>query len=104
MPRRLSEDESRRVFFQIIQAVDHLHSYGITHRDIKLENVLFCGGGSSSGLIGAEIKLIDFGFSTVCQPGKRLKVFCGTPSCELIALTWELSDIESAYVKLLFGS
>jgi serine/threonine protein kinase len=27
-----------------------------------------------------NIKLIDFGFSTVCQPGKKLKIFCGTPS------------------------
>lgn len=74
---RLSEDESKRIFFQILQAVDYLHSFGITHRDIKLENVLFIGGSAS-----AEIKLIDFGFSTVCQPGKRLKVFCGTPSCK----------------------
>ena len=45
---------------------------GVTHRDIKLENVLFADN--------KDIKLIDFGFSTVCQPGKRLKVFCGTPS------------------------
>jgi serine/threonine protein kinase len=45
---------------------------GVTHRDIKLENVLFTDT--------RDIKLIDFGFSTVCQPGKRLKVFCGTPS------------------------
>jgi serine/threonine protein kinase len=45
---------------------------GVTHRDIKLENVLFANAN--------DIKLIDFGFSTVSQPGKRLKVFCGTPS------------------------
>jgi serine/threonine protein kinase len=70
--RRLSEDESRRIFFQILQSIDHLHMLGVTHRDIKLENVLFANAN--------DIKLIDFGFSTVCQPGKRLKVFCGTPS------------------------
>lgn len=70
--RRLSEDESRRIFFQILQAVEHLHMLGVTHRDIKLENILFAEN--------KDIKVIDFGFSTVCQPGKRLKVFCGTPS------------------------
>ena len=70
--RRLSEDESRKIFFQIMQSVEHLHMLGVTHRDIKLENVLFANSN--------DIKLIDFGFSTVCQPGKRLKVFCGTPS------------------------
>ena len=70
--RRLSEEESRRIFFQILQAVEHLHMLGVTHRDIKLENILFAEN--------KDIKVIDFGFSTVCQPGKRLKVFCGTPS------------------------
>lgn len=70
--RRLSEDESRRIFFQLIQAIDYLHVMGVAHRDIKLENVLF---GDSK-----DIKLIDFGFSTVCVPGKKLRVFCGTPS------------------------
>ena len=70
--KRLSEDESRGIFFQVVQAVEYLHSYGISHRDIKLENILFDGD--------RNIKLIDFGFSTVCQHGKRLKVFCGTPS------------------------
>lgn len=73
--RRLSEEESKRIFFQIMQAIEHLHGLGVSHRDVKLENVLFAND--------KEIKLIDFGFSTVCQPGKRLKVFCGTPSCKL---------------------
>ena len=55
-----------------MQAIDHLHDLGVSHRDVKLENVLFADD--------KNIKLIDFGFSTVCQPGKKLKVFCGTPS------------------------
>jgi len=70
--RRLTEEESRRIFFQILQAIEYLHGLGVSHRDVKLENVLFAND--------RDIKLIDFGFSTVCQPGKRLKVFCGTPS------------------------
>eukprot|EP01041_Mallomonas_annulata_P009083 gene9083-18820_t len=70
--RRLSEEESRRIFFQLLQAMDYLHNLNFVHRDIKLENVLFGEG--------KDIKLIDFGFSTVHQHGKRLRVFCGTPS------------------------
>ena len=74
--RRLSEDESKRIFYQILQSIEHLHAQGVSHRDVKLENVLFTHADSSS----KDVKLIDFGFSTFCQPGKRLKVFCGTPS------------------------
>lgn len=70
--RRLSEDESRKIFFQLVQAVEYLHSQNIIHRDIKLENVLFTDS--------KDIKLIDFGFSTIAQNGKKLRVFCGTPS------------------------
>jgi hypothetical protein len=99
--RRLSEEESRKIFVQILQAIDYLHNtLSVAHRDVKLENVLFVGqtsgsssgggGGSGSSTNGNEVtsggfkgdvKLIDFGFSTVCPPGKKLKVFCGTPSC-----------------------
>jgi serine/threonine protein kinase len=70
--KRLSEDESKRIFFQLVQSVDYLHQHCIIHRDIKLENVLFDKN--------KDIKLIDFGFSTVSPDGKKLKVFCGTPS------------------------
>ena len=41
-------------------------------RDIKLENVLFTEA--------KDVKLIDFGFSTINPAGKRIKIFCGTPS------------------------
>ena len=70
--RRLSEEESRRIFFQLLQAMEYLHAQSVIHRDIKLENVLFGEG--------KDVKLIDFGFSTSSQPGKKLRVFCGTPS------------------------
>ena len=79
--RRLSEEESQRIFYQVLTAIDHLHSVGVTHRDIKLENVLFVDSKDNR-----DVKLIDFGFSTVCQPGKKLKVFCGTPSCKCCVL------------------
>ena len=70
--KRLEESEARSIFRQIIEALDYCHSLGISHRDIKLENILIdpqhC------------IKLIDFGFSTCFSNEKKVKLFCGTPS------------------------
>ena len=36
----LSEYEARRMFRQMVSAVDHLHQMGVVHRDLKLENIL----------------------------------------------------------------
>lgn len=69
--RKLSEEEARQILFQLLQALEYIHSQHIAHRDIKLENVLFDED--------HNIKLIDFGFSVACKD-RRLKVFCGTPS------------------------
>lgn len=54
---RLSENESRVLFAQLISAVDYCHSQSVCHRDLKLENILLKEPGSTS------IKITDFGFS-----------------------------------------
>lgn len=45
----------------------------MTHRDIKLENILL-------DETRTRVKLIDFGFSTCIPHEKKVKIFCGTPS------------------------
>ncbi|CAL5363496.1 unnamed protein product [Camellia sinensis] len=52
---RLKEDESRRYFQQLINAVDYCHSRGMYHRDLKPENLLL----DSFGVL----KVSDFGLS-----------------------------------------
>lgn len=37
---QLDEKESRRLFQQIISAVDYCHRHMVVHRDLKPENVL----------------------------------------------------------------
>ena len=52
------EDRASRLMRDMLSAVHYLHSRGIVHRDLKLENFLFEAKNSSSPLV-----LIDFGLS-----------------------------------------
>jgi serine/threonine protein kinase len=54
--RRMDELTAKRIFYQLMSALDYLHSKCIAHRDIKLENVMLDRS--------MNAKLIDFGFST----------------------------------------
>ena len=48
----LSETRIKSYIYQLLKAIDHMHSRGIFHRDIKPENVLISGD---------LLKLADFG-------------------------------------------
>ncbi|XP_055801106.1 CBL-interacting serine/threonine-protein kinase 24 [Solanum dulcamara] len=70
---RLSEDEARRYFQQLIDAIAHCHSKGIYHRDLKPENLLLD--------IQGNLKVSDFGLSALPQQGvELLYTTCGTPN------------------------
>lgn len=53
------ENQAASIFFKILRCINYLHNIGICHRDIKPENFMF-----ESSCEDADIKLIDFGFST----------------------------------------
>ncbi|XP_021763838.1 CBL-interacting serine/threonine-protein kinase 23-like [Chenopodium quinoa] len=72
---RLKEDEARKYFQQLINAVDYCHSRGVFHRDLKPENLLL----DTKGVL----KVSDFGLSALAQQVREdglLHTTCGTPN------------------------
>jgi len=69
---KLSENEARHFFKQILSAVDFCHSNNIIHRDLKDKNILLD--------FQSNIKLIDFGLSNFSDGVLRDRTYCGTPA------------------------
>ncbi|KAG0268135.1 Protein kinase [Actinomortierella ambigua] len=69
---RLSEDEARRFFQQIVCAVEYCHRHKIVHRDLKPENLLLDPS--------MNVKIGDFGLSNIMTDGDFLKTSCGSPN------------------------
>ncbi|XP_021889567.1 CBL-interacting serine/threonine-protein kinase 9 isoform X2 [Carica papaya] len=72
---KLKEEEARRYFQQLIDAVDYCHSRGVYHRDLKPENLLLDKFG--------VLKVSDFGLSALSQQVREdglLHTACGTPN------------------------
>jgi serine/threonine protein kinase len=69
----LAEDECKRIFSQLVEAVNYMHGCKIIHRDIKLENIMVNGE--------KNIKIIDFSLGCFLSPhtSRILSSFCGTP-------------------------
>jgi 5'-AMP-activated protein kinase catalytic alpha subunit len=69
---RLSEDEARKIFQQIISSIEYSHQDKIAHRDLKPENLLLDEN--------HNIRLIDFGLANIMRDSIALKTACGSPN------------------------
>ncbi|XP_060949814.1 maternal embryonic leucine zipper kinase [Limanda limanda] len=71
---RLSEEETRVFFRQIVSAMAYVHSQGYAHRDLKPENLLIDEN--------HNLKLIDFGLCAKPKGGLgyELMTCCGSPA------------------------
>ena len=99
LKKKFSEEISRKIFFDILMAVEICHESGITHGDIKLQNIMLNSN--------FNIKLIDFGFSKNIKDGLISEItgsrFYNAPemfSCATKGYDGTLSDIFSLGVVL----
>ncbi|KAK3990995.1 negative regulator of sexual conjugation and meiosis [Cladorrhinum sp. PSN332] len=76
--RYVGKDElAKRVFLQILDAVEYCHSLGIYHRDLKPENILVSDHGET-------VKLADFGLATASERSEDYgcgSTFYMSPEC-----------------------
>ncbi|XP_071328417.1 serine/threonine-protein kinase Chk2 isoform X1 [Trachinotus anak] len=73
--QQLRESVAKLYFYQMLRAVQYLHSNGIIHRDLKPENVLL-----SSQDDVCLIKVTDFNQSRILEEAVLMRTLCGTPS------------------------
>ncbi len=67
-----TEQHTRRIFAQLVDAIGHMHAHGWCHRDVKPENVCFVSKDLS------QVKLIDLGVATRLR-AEGVEGLCGTP-------------------------
>ncbi|KAF5406120.1 Death-associated protein kinase 1 [Paragonimus heterotremus] len=70
---RLSEEEASNFVEQILYGVQHMHSLGVVHLDLKPENIMI------EDLASRKIKIIDFGLARVLNPNETFQDMAGTP-------------------------
>jgi serine/threonine protein kinase len=70
----LEDKYARQLFKQLVSAIAVIHSKGVAHRDLKLENCFLNNE--------VQVKVADFGLSKAFEGpcGEALKTQCGTPN------------------------
>lgn len=71
--RRYTEEQGKKVVYEMLSAINYCHQHCICHRDLKLENWVY-----SNVSEDAPVKLIDFGFARIFTPGVPMTAMHGT--------------------------
>ena len=70
---KITENRVKELAYQCGVAIKYLHSYGIVHRDLKLENVMM-----SDNTEAGVPKLVDFGLAKMIGPNEKADEPFGT--------------------------
>ena len=69
----ITEYFAATIIYKLLLTLNYLHSYGITHRDLKLENILLTDDSDN-----ADIRLLDFGLGKIVGPNEKCSEPFGT--------------------------
>ncbi|RLU17243.1 hypothetical protein DMN91_011312 [Ooceraea biroi] len=70
---KLDENTARLYARQLVAALKHMHSRGVVHRDLKMENIVLQDERKE------QIKIVDFGLSNIYASDDPLRTHCGSP-------------------------
>ncbi|KAL0112394.1 hypothetical protein PUN28_012027 [Cardiocondyla obscurior] len=70
---KLDENTARLYARQLVAALKHMHSKGVVHRDLKMENIVLQDERKK------QIKIVDFGLSNIYASDNLLRTHCGSP-------------------------
>ncbi|ODQ77874.1 hypothetical protein BABINDRAFT_163249 [Babjeviella inositovora NRRL Y-12698] len=68
----VGEEAAREIARQILHAIEYVHALGISHRDLKPDNILIMLDDP------VQVKITDFGLAKVSDQNSFMKTFCGT--------------------------
>ena len=69
----LNEKLCSNIIYKVCLAVNYFHSYGIAHRDLKLDNILMTSEDDE-----ADIRILDFGLGKIIGPNEKCSEPYGT--------------------------
>ena len=77
-----TESDAAHMIRQILLAINYLHSpdINVTHRDLKLENIMVEIEKKADGTAEIICKVTDFGFAVAMDPSGKETLSLGTPS------------------------
>ena len=90
----LTEIDIVDILEQVTSAIAFLHEYGISHSNLKLENVLYEHVGSNAG-----IKLVDFGISRRYGQCRKCRQVCGAEYVSAPEVYFDTSTTDSPNIS-----